>query len=81
MEQDYIQFSKLRKLCGQQGTLQEDYQATLDHLVRMASTNGWKAHAWFRAQELDNHPTGIWRGISQDLTDIMKAINEPISDK
>jgi hypothetical protein len=47
----------------------------------MASTNGWKAHAWFRAQELDNHPTGIWQGISQDLTDIMKAKNEPMSDK
>lgn len=74
MEQDYIQFSKLQKLCGQQGTLQEDYQSTLDHLVRMASTNGWKAHAWHRAQELDNHPTGIWRGISQDLTNRMKSL-------
>jgi hypothetical protein len=47
----------------------------------MASTNGWKAHAWHRAQEMDADPTGIWKGISQDLTDRMKAINEPISDK
>jgi hypothetical protein len=76
MEQDYIQFLKLRKLYGQQGTLEQDYQSTLDHLVRMALTNGWKAHAWFRAQELDNHPTGIWRGISQDLTKKMKEIND-----
>jgi hypothetical protein len=42
----------------------------------MASTNGWKAHAWHRAQEMDNDTTGIWRGISQDLTKKMKEIND-----
>jgi hypothetical protein len=25
---------------------------------------------------LETHPTGIWRNISKDLTDIMKAKNE-----
>jgi hypothetical protein len=81
MEHDSTQLLKSHELCGQQGTLAEHYQRTLDHLVRMASTNGWKAHAWHRAQEMDADPTGIWKGISQDLTDRMKAINEPISDK
>jgi hypothetical protein len=40
----------------------------------MASTNGWKAHAWHRAKELDNDPTGIWRGMSKDLINRMKSL-------
>jgi hypothetical protein len=76
MEQDYIPLSKSHELCGQQGTLAEHYQRTLDHLILMASTNGWKAHAWHRAKEMDADPTGIWRGISQDLTKKMKEIND-----
>jgi hypothetical protein len=72
MEQDYIPLSKSHELCGQQGTLAEHYQRTLDHLILMASTNGWKAHAWHRAQEMDADPTGIWKGISQDLVNRMK---------
>jgi hypothetical protein len=47
----------------------------------MASTNGWKAHAWHRAKEMDADPTGIWKGISKDLVNRMKELNEPISDK
>jgi hypothetical protein len=42
----------------------------------MASTNGWKAHAWHRAKELEQHPLGIFKGISQELTKIMKEIND-----
>jgi hypothetical protein len=42
----------------------------------MASTSGWKAHAWYRAQELEQHPLGIFKGISQELTKIMKEIND-----
>jgi hypothetical protein len=49
--------------------------------VKLASTNGWKAHAWYRAKELEADPIGIFKGISQELTQIMKAKNEPISDK
>jgi len=40
--------------------------------VKLASTNGWKAQAWYRAKELENHPLGIFKGISQELTKIMK---------
>ena len=81
MEQESTPIMLSEQLLGQQGTLQEHYQRTLDHLVKLASTNGWKAHAWYRAQELEQHPLGIFRGISQELTQIMKAKNEPISDK
>ena len=72
---------KSPKHSGLQGIALETYQFTLAHLVKMASTNGWKAHAWYRAKELEQHPLGIYKGISQELTQIMKAKNEPISDK
>jgi hypothetical protein len=42
----------------------------------MASQSGWKAHAWHRAKELENHYLGIYQGISQDLTKKMKEIND-----
>jgi len=41
----------------------------------MASTQGWKDHAWHRAKELDANPTGLWRGIANDLVKIMKEKN------
>ena len=63
---------KSPKHSGLQGIALETYQSTLAHLVKMASTNGWKAHAWHRAKELEQHPLGIFRGISQELTQIMK---------
>jgi hypothetical protein len=44
--------------------------------VKLASTSGWKAHAWYRAQELEQHPLGIFRGISQELMKIMREIND-----
>ena len=72
MEQEVIPIMLSEQLLGQQGTLAEHYQRTLDHLILMASTNGWKAQAWHRAKEMDADPTGIWRGISKDLTDRMK---------
>jgi hypothetical protein len=76
MEQESTPIMLSEQLLGQQGTLAEHYQRTLDHLILMASTNGWKAHAWHRAKEMDADTTGIWRGISQDLTNRMKELND-----
>lgn len=73
--------SKSQKPYGLQGIAQELYQNTLDHLVTLASQNGWKAYTWHKAKELENHPLGIYKGISQDLINRMKAINESVSDK
>jgi hypothetical protein len=81
METDSTLLSESQKHCGRQGIVLDTYLSTLQHLVKLASTSGWKAHAWHRAKELETHPTGIWRNISKDLTDIMKAKNESISDK
>jgi len=72
METDCTPLSESQKHYGLQGIALETYLFTLNHLVKLASTNGWKAHAWYRAQELEQHPLGIFRGISQELTQIMK---------
>jgi hypothetical protein len=50
----------------------KEYENKLNHLILMASTNGWKDYAWNRAKQLDAHPSGLWRGISVDLTKHMK---------
>jgi hypothetical protein len=47
----------------------------LDHLVRLASTPGWKEYAWARAKELERQ-SAMWAGIAQALTAEMQAINE-----
>ena len=52
---------------------QETYQTTLKHLIWMASLKGAKHYAWDRAKKLDADPSGLWVGISDDLT---KAMNE-----
>lgn len=56
---------------GKQAT--SDYQKTLNHLIWMAGMKGAKQYAWDRAKKLDADPTGLWRGIAEDLT---KAMNE-----
>jgi hypothetical protein len=76
METDSTPLSESQKHYGKQGIALETYQFTLAHLVKMASTSGWKAHAWYRAKELEQHPLGIYKGISQELTKIMKEIND-----
>jgi len=72
METDSTPLSESQKHSGRQGIVLDTYLFTLQHLVKLASTNGWKAQAWHRAKELENHPLGIFNGISQDLTKIMK---------
>ena len=76
MGTDLTPLSELLKHFTRQGIALETYLSTLAHLVKLASTNGWKAHAWYRAKELEQHPLGIYKGISQELTKIMKEIND-----
>ena len=59
---------QLPKLSFKQAT----YEETLNHLVVLAKTPGWKAYAWHKALELESDQTGIWVGISNDLTERMK---------
>ena len=74
MESESTPLSKSLKHSGSQG-ISEEYKNYLNHLIRMASTRGWKDHAWHRAKELDAHPSGLWRGIANDLVKHMKETN------
>ena len=74
MESESTPLLKSPKLSGSQG-ISEEYGNYLSHLIRMASTRGWKDHAWHRAKELDAHPSGMWRGIANDLVKHMKETN------
>jgi hypothetical protein len=44
------------------------FQTQLDHLVRMASNPGFKAHAWKRAKDLDACQSNLWIGMTDALT-------------
>jgi len=52
---------------------QETYRKSLDHLIWMAGLKGAKQYAWQRAKQLESDPSGMFRGIAEDLT---KAMNE-----
>lgn len=43
------------------------FQKMLAHLTRMGLTSGWKQHTWHRVQELENDPSGLWRGIQAEF--------------
>ena len=49
------------------------YRKSLAHLIWMAGLKGAKQYAWQRAKQLDSDPSGMYRGIADDLT---KAMNE-----
>lgn len=39
----------------------------LAHLVSLASTPGWREHAWHRARELEDDESGLWQGMALAL--------------
>jgi hypothetical protein len=51
---------------------QEIYQKDLKWLVYLAKQKGWKEYAWADAKKLDADPSGLWRGIADDLVKEMK---------
>ena len=74
MESESTLLSKSQGRYGSRG-ISEEYENYLNHLIQMASTRGWKDHAWHRAKALDADPSGIWRGIANDLVKHMKETN------
>jgi hypothetical protein len=74
MESESTPLSKSPKPSGSQEIFVA-YENNLNHLILMALTKGWKDHAWHRAKELDAHPSGLWRGIANDLVKHMKETN------
>ena len=58
---------------GSKRMIKQMYAEALDNLIMLANTPGWKDYAWGKAKDLDSHPTGIYRGIKQELVKIMLA--------
>ena len=52
--------------------LESEFQTALEHLVMLAKNDGFKAHAWHRAQDLDKQEHGMFRGIKEALLERMK---------
>ena len=44
-----------------------EYETQLAHLIKLASTPGWKEFSWHRVKELELCETGMWNGIAEDL--------------
>jgi hypothetical protein len=55
-----------------QQELESEFQTALEHLVMLAKNDGFKAHAWHRAKELDKQEHGMFRGIKEALLERMK---------
>lgn len=50
-----------------------EYETQLVHLIKLASNKATKEHSWYRAKELEQCETGMWKGISEDLKRHMLA--------
>ena len=50
------------------------YQRQLQHLIKLAKQQGWKAYAWHQAKELDKQP--LFAGIAADLTTAMRETSK-----
>ena len=50
----------------------QHYQATLDHLVKMARMPAFKRHAWWRVQELEADPYAFYAGLKDEFLSIMR---------
>ena len=53
----------------------DEYNKQLEQLVKLSQHEGWKAYAWNRAKELDDHQTGVYRGLAADLIKTMRGLN------
>jgi hypothetical protein len=43
------------------------FQETLNHLIHMGMTKGWKHYTWSRVQALEDDPTGVFKGITEQF--------------
>ena len=75
-ESNPIQSLKSQEHCGYQEIWQQHYQKTMNHLLKMASTPGFKAQAWHRVKELENEIHGYYRGIQEEFLKKIKEIND-----
>ena len=55
-----------------QGMHKELYDFMLENLVELASHPATKAYAWQKAKDREANPYGFFKGITEDLIQIMK---------
>ena len=48
----------------------------IDHYARMALEEGSVDHARYQVKEMENHPTGLFKGLGKAVAQCMKEINE-----
>ena len=53
-----------------------DIQVIIDHYARMALESGSVDHARHQVKEMENHPTGLFKGLGKAVAQRMKEINE-----
>jgi hypothetical protein len=56
------------------------FQHQLNHLAKLASNPGFKAHAWHRAKELDACKSNLWVGMTEALTLTITGGQEKATD-
>ena len=72
-ESESIPLSKSPKPFGSVETWEEHYRNTLNHLLTMAKTQGFRAYTWHRVQALENEDNGFYRGIQDEFLQKVKA--------
>lgn len=73
MESESTQMRMSQKPCEFAETWEEHRKNTMNHLLNMASTKGFKAHTWHRVQELENEVHGFYRGIQDEFLQKVKG--------
>jgi predicted TIM-barrel fold metal-dependent hydrolase len=53
-----------------------DIQVIIDHYARMALESGSVDHARHQVKEMENNPTGMFKGLGKAVAQRMKEINE-----
>ena len=43
------------------------YEQTLERMVLLSNTPGWKHYAWAYSKELSQNSTGLFKGLDEDL--------------
>ncbi|CAB4127916.1 hypothetical protein UFOVP106_17 [uncultured Caudovirales phage] len=47
----------------------------IDHYAKLAMISGWIDYVRHRVKELENHPTGMWKGLGIAIKQRMDEIN------
>jgi hypothetical protein len=52
----------------------------VEHYARLALMSGWIDYVRHRVKELENHPTGMWKGLGLAIKQRMDELNANINN-